>query len=173
MWPKSAGSGRNHISFVKIDSLDVLDVFCTKNRYFIVDNDEITCLWKPSTKMLIEKIHVFNEKTVQIEQSQYALKFWYGYKNLCKYVLLSSKNTFPEKNHDSGRFEFGVDFNRGSKRSREWTYFWKLIKITKNIDFSKFDKSAGIMIFVRKCVLWAQKNIFAPIVDPIFNLEFL
>ena len=42
------------------------------------------------------------------------------------------------------RFEFGVDFTRGSKRSREWTYFWKLTKITKNIDFSKFDKSAGI-----------------------------
>ena len=29
------------------------------------------------------------------------------------------------------RFEFGVDFTRGSKRSREWTYFWKLTKITK------------------------------------------
>ena len=33
-------------------SLDILDIFCTKNRYFIVYNDEITCFWKPSTKKL-------------------------------------------------------------------------------------------------------------------------
>ena len=107
MWPKSAGSGRNHIWFVKIDSLNVLDVFCTKNRYFIVDNDEITCFWKPPTKMFIEKIHIFNEKTVQIEQSQYALKFDTDTRICANMFFWAQKTHFRTKimiPADSGRF---------------------------------------------------------------------
>ena len=48
-----------------------------------------------------------------------------------------------------------------------WRKSWKSRKISIFQNLINRPESAGTMIFVRKCVLWAQKNTFAPIFDPI------
>ena len=112
-------------------------------------------VWKSPTKILLEKCIFSTKKSFKsnkvkmdwnfdIDTRIYAISFWYFTKR--------PENLFWHFINDSGHFRpITVTF-----------HLTKIMKIKKNIDFSKFNKSAGTMFFVQECILWAQ-DIFAQI----------